>query len=29
MISLGLIAELIVHLRRRTNLDASMQVDEL
>jgi dolichol-phosphate mannosyltransferase len=29
MISLGLIAELIVHLRRRTNLDASMQIDEL
>ncbi len=29
MISLGLLAELSVHLRRRTNLDATVEVDEL
>jgi dolichol-phosphate mannosyltransferase len=29
MISLGLLAELSVHLRRRTNLDASVEVDDL
>jgi dolichol-phosphate mannosyltransferase len=29
MISLGLLAELSVHLRRRTNLDAAVEVDEV
>jgi glycosyltransferase involved in cell wall biosynthesis len=29
MISLGLLAELIVHLRRRRNLDAAIEVDDL
>ncbi len=29
MVSLGLLAELIVHLRRKTNLEASVEVDEL